>query len=314
MALRRALGASRVRLVVQLMSESFLLASLGAALGAALAYPIGRALVLFLGGGGASLDLQLAVDWRVVGFTAVLALATCLLFGLTPALRVASAGPADAMRGGRDSTSSAGGHRLRHAFVVSQIALSLILMVGALLFGQSLRNLLGTETGMASSGILRADVSAKVPGFEEAERRLRVFQQLAERFNALPDVSTAAAVLYSPFSGHTWNGGVHVDDESAEGRLVWFNRVGPGYFRTLDVSLLAGRDFTKQDGPNAPRVAIVNEVFAREIFGNDDPIGRTFRVGGMPGKPILSTESWGWSATPNTTDSEKSSGRLRFFL
>ena len=276
-ALRQAIGASRTRLVAQLMSESFLLAGLGALLGAFLAYALGRALVVFLSSGESELYLPLGIDWRVFGFIAALALLTCLLFGLTPALRATRTAPADAMRGGRGSASSSQRHGLRRALVVSQIALSFVLLVGALLFGQSLRNLLTTDTGFVGKGVLVATVSARIPNLEP-QRRMTVFEQLREQIDHLPDVQSAASVLMSPFGGSSWDRRVQAqgNEASPEAKSVWFNRVGPGYFETMQTPLLAGRDFDAHDS-NAPNVAIVNEKFAQEVFGGKDPLGRTFR-------------------------------------
>jgi putative ABC transport system permease protein len=284
MALRQAVGASRGRLVAQLMSESLLLAGLGAAVGAWVAFLLSHGLVLFLGSSEQYLTLSLGVDWRVVGFTAALAVATCALFGLAPALRATTGAPADAMRGGRGSTSSPERQGMRRALVVSQIALSLVLLVGALLFGQSLRNLLETETGIDSDGVLVARIDATLSDLEP-ERRLGVFRQLTEGLNALPDVTSAAAVRFAPFSGQGWNQDIYADVEGdrSDGE-AWFNRVGPGYFSTMKTPLFAGREFGPHDGPGAPQVAVVNEQFARELFDDRDPIGRTFRYEASAGE------------------------------
>jgi predicted permease len=285
LALRQAIGASRRRLVAQLMSESILLAGLGALCGALLAYALSRGLVIFLGSGDTELYLPLGVDWRVFGFIAALALLTCLLFGLTPAIRATRTAPADAMHGGRGSTSTSQRHGLRRALVVSQIALSFVLLVGALLFGQSLRNLLATDTGFVSDGVMVATVMAKIPTLDP-ERRLSVFNQLQERFERLPDVVSAAAVGMSPFGGSGWNEDVYSQDNSSssEKPTAWFNRVSPGYFQTMGTPLLAGRDFDPHDDTAAPDVAIVNEKFAEELFGGDDPIGRSFRYEARAGE------------------------------
>lgn len=283
-ALRQAIGASRGRLVAQLMTESVLLAGLGALLGAFLAHALGRALVVFLSSGESELYLPLGIDWRVFGFIAALAMLTCLLFGLTPALRATQTAPADVMRGGRGSASSSERHGLRRALVISQIALSFVLLVGALLFGQSLRNLLTTDTGFVSKGILVATVSAKIPNLEP-EQRLTVLEQLRERIDHLPDVQSAASVLFSPFSGRGWGESVHPqgDEASPEAISSWVNRVGPRYFETMLTPLLAGRDFDAHDSI-APSVAIVNEKFAEQVFGGKDPVGRAFRYEAAAGE------------------------------
>ena len=277
-ALRQAVGASRKRLVAQLMSESSLLAGCGAVLGALVAYLLSRTMVLFLRQGEEQLAMTLSIDWRVLGFTAALAFGTCLLFGLTPAVRATNAPPADAMRGGRGTASAAESHGLRRTLVVAQVALSLVLLVGALLFGQSLRNILSAETGMVSDSVLIATINARLPEIEP-ERRLTVFRRLEERISALPDVESCAAALYTPFSGSGWNQSVHADDDpsSTGGQDAWFNRVGPGYFQTLRTPLLAGRDIDPADDGTSPQGAVVNQKFAKDLFGDANPIGRTFR-------------------------------------
>lgn len=279
MALRQAVGASSGRVVAQLMAESFLLAGAGAALGSGLAYLLGRGLVLFLSNGGESLDVPLTVDWRVVAFTAGLALATCLLFGLAPALRATRTAPADAMRGGRGSALSAERHGLRRTLVVVQVGLSFVQLVGALLFGQSLRNLMNADTGIVTEGILAANVSTGLLDLG-AERQRELYRLVEERFNTLPGVVSAASVLMMPFSGNGWNQSAHADDDpsTSAGKDVWMNRVSPGYFSTMGTPLLAGRDFGEQDRPNSPRTAIVNQRLAEVLFGGSDPVGRTFRT------------------------------------
>ncbi len=278
LALRQAVGASRKRLMAQLMSESFLLAGAGAVLGGVLAYMLSRGLVLFLSNGGMTVDMQLGLDWRVFGFTAALAALTCLLFGLTPAIRASKASPNQAMRGGRGSAAGAERHGLRRALVVSQIALSFVLLVGALLFGQSLRNLLTADTGIDSNDVLVAAVNARLPHLESAGRRI-AFDQLQESLESLPDVASVAMVLFAPFSGSGWNQSAHADDdpEGTGGKPIWVNRIGPGYFETLGTPLFAGRDFTAHDDLAAPQTAIVNEKLAKDLFGDKDPIGRSFR-------------------------------------
>jgi predicted permease len=280
-AVRQALGASRPRLIGQLLSESMLLAVFGGVLGAWIAQALSRAMVTFLDNGTNTLHIAAGIDWRVFGFTAILAVITCLLFGLAPAIRATRTVPANAMRGGRGTAGSAERNGLRRALVVSQIALSLILLVGALLFGRSLRNLLTTETGIVSDGVLVASVDTQLPRIQP-ERRGIVFEQLEDRIRTQPGVISAAAIWFSPFSGSRWNQDVEGDGkEAAAGKKeVWLNRITPGYFRTMGTPLLAGRDFERRDDLKSPNVAIVNEVFAKRVFNGANPVGRTFRVEG----------------------------------
>ena len=270
--LRQALGASRARLVAQLMTESVILAISGAVLGTWLAHALGRALVTFLGGPEQSVYLPLAVDWRVLGFTSVLALGTCLLFGLVPALRATQSSPAAVMHGGRGAAATGERHVLRRVLVVSQIALSFVLLVGALLFVQSLRNLRATDTGMVTDGVLAATMTTRAT----PERRLVLFQEVEDRIRRLPDAAAAASVRYSPFGGGGWNQDVYPAGRASETTLTWFNLVSPGYFDTMRTPLLAGRDFSPGDRAGTPQVAIINQQLARQLFGEANPIGRQF--------------------------------------
>jgi predicted permease len=286
MAVRQAMGASRLRLVAQLASESLLLAALGAALALVLAEVLSGLLIAFLSDPDQPIVLALGIDRRVFGFTTLLALLTCLLFGIGPAIKAAGQAPVTAMQGGRGTTGTAERHRFRQALVVAQVALSLVLLVGALLFGQTLRNLLRIDPGIAPEGVLVAAVDARLPRLAAEHRRV-VFDEMQERIAAQPGVQSVAQVFLSPFSGNGWNDTVHGETRGAarEGKISWFNRVGPGYFHTLKTAVLAGRDFGRGDTAGAPKVAIVNEEFARIFFGARNPVGRTFRVEAPAGKP-----------------------------
>lgn len=274
-ALRQAVGASRVRLVGQLMAESFLLAGLGALLGSLMAVVLGRSLVTFLSQGGQTIDVAFAIDWRVFGFTAVLALFTCVLFGLAPALGATHQAPAGAMRGSRGSLAASDRHGLRRGLVVAQIGLSLVLLVGALLFWQSLQNLLETDTGMETDGVLVARVDADLPDIEP-ERRRNLYRELTARMNALPDVLNVSRVSMRPFSGSGWNEDVYAGDATEAEDDSMFSTISPDYFATLNTPLLAGREFTEHDDNSAPKVAIVNEVFVEQFLKGADPVGNTF--------------------------------------
>jgi putative ABC transport system permease protein len=283
MGVRQALGASRLRLIGQLLSESLLLAFFGAVLGAVLAQVLSRALITFLDSGRNTIVLG-GADWRVYAFTAALALATCVLFGLAPAIRASRTAPANAMRGGRGSSAGAERNGLRRVLVVSQISLSLVLLVGALLFGRTLRNLISVDNGINSAGVLVASVDTKLPKLQPERRRI-LYEQIQERVAAQPGVVSVAPVWLSPFGGSMWNQSVTPEgkDNSAKD-TVWMNLVGPGYFRTMETPLVAGRDFGPHDDQSAPRIAIVNQTFARKLFDGRNPVGRTFRVEGSADK------------------------------
>ncbi|MEM6794516.1 MAG: ABC transporter permease, partial [Acidobacteriota bacterium] len=280
-ALRQAVGASRRRLIGQLMLESLLLAACGALVGVAMAQGLSRAMVFFLDAGSGTLQFRLGIDWQILAFTGALATLTCLLFGWVPALRAASCQPADAMRGGRGSDASSESHGLRRALVVLQIGLSFTLLVGALLFGQSLRNLTSQDSGLVGKGVWIVSVaaSADLGRDSEAARRLQTYGQLEERLASISGVSSAGAVLLSPFGGNGWNQQVYAADAAgSEGyQTGWFNRVGPNYFATVQTPLVAGRAFTRADREGSAPVAIVDQHLAQTLFGDENPIGRTVR-------------------------------------
>jgi predicted permease len=284
-AVRQALGASRRRVVAQLASESLLLGIIGAAAGAGVGSLLSRLLLGFLSNDERHLLLRGGGNWNVFLFTALLAVMTTLLFGLAPALKATRTSPASAMAGGRGSSETADRAGVRRFLVVAQIALSLVLLVGALLFGRSLRNLTAVDTGMTPAGVLVASMDARLLQLEPA-RRAVVFQEMRERIAAQPGVSAVTTVFLSPFSGSGWNGTVRPDAGAhPDGRESWFNRVGPAYFHTLQTPLLAGREFDERDGANAPKVAIVNEEFGKRVFAGANPVGRSFRVEADAGKP-----------------------------
>ena len=287
MAIRLAIGASRWRVVRQLLAEGLILAVVGALLGAALAQALSRSLVAFLATRDNPLFIGMGVDWRVLGFTAALAVITCVLFALAPAMRATRVAPASAIRaGGRGMTASRERFSLRRMLVVTQVALSLVLLVGALLFVRSLRNLLTTDAGFKAEGILAVNLDfsqAKYP----KERIAAVRRELYDGLSTRPGVISAAQVGMTPVSGSGWNNDIGPDGSTAasSGKESYFNRVGPGYFHTMGTRLIAGREFDDHDTLSSPKVAVVNEVFAKKFFGGANPVGHTFRMAADVGKP-----------------------------
>ena len=286
-AVRQAIGASRWRLVRQLLIESLLLAVAGAALGAGLAQALSRGLLAYFNTARNPQFLELAPDWRLLGFTALLAVLTCLLFGLLPAVRAAHVAPAAAMRsGGRGTTAGRERFSTRRMLVVTQVALSLVLVVGALLFVRSLRNLLTTDPGFRAEGVLAVQVD--FGQLKPTRERIPSLQrELREKLAAIPGVLSAAQVMMTPVGGGGWDNAVGPDGAVAanSGKDALFNRSGPGYFQTMGIGLVAGRDFNERDAPGSPRVAIVNETFARKYFGGKNPVGRTFHLEAEAGQP-----------------------------
>jgi putative ABC transport system permease protein len=280
-AVRLALGASRGRVARQLFVESALLAGVGAVCGAWLAPALSRTVVAMMSSEVSPMFVDLGTDWRVLTFTASLTILTCLLFGLAPAVRGASGAPGEAMKaGGRASTAAPRRAGLRRALVVSQVALSLVLLVSGLLFVRSLFNLLKVDTGFQQEGILEADIDLtrlRLP----VERRHAFRRDILDRVRAAAGVDAAATAMTIPLAGN-WSQTVYLP--RAKG-LANFNGVSAGYFETLRTPLVAGRDFDARDTPGSPRVAIVNEAFVRRFLDGTDPLSSTFRVDGPRGEP-----------------------------
>jgi putative ABC transport system permease protein len=287
MAVRLGLGASRSRVVRQLLTESLLLAGAGAACGAILAGTLSTTLVSFIKTADQTVVLDLGVDWRVLGFTAALAIATCVLFGLVPALKATRIGASSVIRiSDRSQTAGRDGVALRRALVVCQIALSLVLLVGAFLFARSLQNLLTLDPGFRGEGVIVAEIDMRHLGMPVAGRR-QTRRDLLARVAALPGVESVAQVTIVPISGNGWGNDVWADaGASRKAVSAAFNQASAGYFTTLRIPVLAGRDFDDAvDTPSAPPVAIVNEAFARAVLNGGNPVGARFTVEATPTRP-----------------------------
>jgi putative ABC transport system permease protein len=281
-AVRLAIGASRSRLVRQLIAESALMAAIGAAIGIAIAGQLERVLLSFFESSWLFLDLR--PDWRVLAFTVGIAALTCVIFGAMPALRATGVGPGAAMkaasRGLSDNRERFG---LRRALVVAQVALSLVLIVGALLFVRTLRNLATLDAGFQRTGVLVADLDTRPLRIPSAREPL-LRRDLLDRMRAIPGVDAAATAFIVPVSGQGWNDRVIIDGTVHKDN-VDFNRVSPGFFNTLGIPMLAGRDFTDHDTLGSEAVAVVSETFVRKFMTDRDPIGRTFTIETGPGEP-----------------------------
>jgi putative ABC transport system permease protein len=283
-AVRLALGASRVRIIRQLVAESALIAVAGSLAGALLAQWLSRGLVAFLTTANNPVLVDTPVDWRVFSFIGLLAVATCVIFGVMPAIRATATSPGVAMKAGsRGSTDTRERFGLRRALVVVQVALSLVLVVGALLFVRSLRNLMTLDAGFKQENLLIAVVDMRRAGIPDA--RLRATQgDLLDRLRRIPGVEEAAQVRNVPVSGSFSNRTLVIDGKPRQ-ENVNFNWVSDGYFRTMGAALLAGRDVGPQDTFNSPRVAIVSASFARVFFGGQNPVGKRFQIDEPPGEP-----------------------------
>jgi putative ABC transport system permease protein len=285
---RLALGASRSRLLRQLLTESLLLAVPGGLLGLAFAQWGSRLLVgqITSQGGptrGASLALDVSLHWRVLLFTLGVTLGTALLFGVAPALRAGRLSPYDAIKQqGRGVTGD--GPPVLGGLVVAQVALSLVLVFAAGLFLRTFSRLANRDLGLTSDGIVLVSLDAQRSG-AKPERRGALFAAAQEAVEAVPGVAGAAVSVMNPVSGMGWNGRVEVQGAtplSERESLSWMNAVTPGWFGTYRTPLLAGRDFDRHDQRGAPRVAIVNEAFARRFLAGQTPVGRVLVCEGSP--------------------------------
>ncbi len=281
-AVRLAMGASRPRLITQLLVESGLLSLLGAGLGIGLAQVLSRVLIAALSSSGNQVVLNLNTDWRVLCFTAGVAALTCILFGAVPAFRASNAEPVTAMKsGGRGMTAGRERFSLQRLMVVTQISISLVLLIGALLFVRSFRNLLTFNPGMRESGITIAWMNfykAHVPREQQAEFMARLLEQV----QGTPGVINAALTSHVPLIGGSWGHIVRIGSAEGPSRFSW---VSPGYFSTMDIPVIAGRGFTSRDTAGSTRVALVNQTFVRRYLNGASPIGKTLRTAAEPDYP-----------------------------
>jgi predicted permease len=284
-AVRLALGAGRGRLILQLLEESLLLSLLGGIFGVGLAIVIDRALIGFLPQGISPLTLTATPDWRVLSFTLLISVLTGVLFGLAPAIqstRPQLAGTLKDQAGAVVGGTSVG---LRKALVVAQVSLSLLLLIAAGLFVQSLKNLQGIHPGFETRNLLSFAVNPALNGYKP-ERSLQFYRQLSERLGRMPGVSAVTLAVMPLLDGNEWDSSVTVEGYAAkEGE--WVNPhmqfVSPGFTQTLAIPVLLGRDFTDRDDQGTPSVALVNERFAKRYFAGRSPVGLHVGMGGNPG-------------------------------
>ncbi len=277
-AIRTAIGATRWRVVRQLLTESLLLSLLGGAAGVLQAV---SAIQLLVSSNPANLPriTEIGLDKNVLLFTLGLTTLTGILFGLAPALQASRRDLNEALKDGmRDSSGGIRSNRTRSILVVSEIALSLILLVGASLLFQSLRKLLDVSPGFEATGVLTADVSVSTTKYPEPEQRAAFYHQALERIAAIPGVASAGVIYPLPLGGSFESYTFDIEGRppyppgqqpSADRRVI-----SPDYFRTMNTPLLLGRSFGAQDQRNAPAVTIINQTFATRFFPGGTPIGK----------------------------------------
>jgi putative ABC transport system permease protein len=279
-AVRRALGAERGRLLRQLLTESLLLASLGGVVGVVLAYWGVRSLVASLPANVPRAD-EIRVDGVVLAFTAGLAVLTGLVFGIVPAWKTASGNVQDSLRQEGRGTAGPAHHRVRNTLVVAEIALALILLVGAGLLVRSFVRVLAADAGFQARGVLTASLPVPSSRFPDNAKRVAFVQRLMEGLRSVPGVKDASAAL--PLLGG-WQSSFMLEGrpEPPPGHSpsADITRVTPEYFRSMGLRVVEGRVFTDQDGAQSTPVAVVDETFARTHYAGESVLGKRLRFGG----------------------------------
>jgi putative ABC transport system permease protein len=282
-AIRTALGASRARIIRQLLTESVLLSLAGGVLGLLLGVWLTDLLVTISPAGTPRLD-EINVDARVLGFTLLLACLTGLIFGLAPALQASRPDLNESLKeSGRGSTEGRGRNRVRGFLIVSEIALSLMLLIGAGLLIKSFMRLREVNAGFDPQNVLTLRLSVPSAKYPDPRQQANFYSQLLERVRALHGVESAGAVISLPLGGSNFSVGRAFIREGRpmtpeESLNASYQVTTPGYFQTMRIPLVAGRSFTEQDTEQSPQVIIINETFARKVFPNEDPIGKRVTV------------------------------------
>jgi putative ABC transport system permease protein len=279
-ALRTALGASRGRILRQLLTESFLLSALGGSLGLLLALWSKELLVAFSPGDIPRLE-EASLDAGVLIFTLGLVLLTTLLFGLAPALQYSKPDlTASLKEGGQKMAGGAQGRKMRSALVVSEFALSLVLVIGAGLMIRSLIALQDVDPGVETDNVLTLRVALPGAKYGEDHQAIKFFEQAEQRIESLPGVVSAGATTTLPLKGYNWTGDMTIEGRSEEDyvREVRHKQVTPSYFETIGARLLAGRGFTAFDNEKSEPVVIVNERLARRYFPEGSAVGMRIKL------------------------------------
>ena len=284
-AIRSALGAHRVRIVRQLLTESVMLSTLGAVVGLVLVW-WGIGLFAALIPPSIMRLEQVSVDIRVLAFTMGLSILTGVLFGLAPALQASKLDLSEALKEGSRGTGGTG-HRLRNLLVVSEIALALVLLIGAGLLVRSFLHVLDVKPGFEPSNLLTMKVSADGTRYQDDVRVRAFYDEVLNRVSSIPGVRAAAIVSNLPLGGNVDRYGFHIEEKPLENpeEALSVERyvISPDYLKTMEIPLVAGREFTDRDGPDTPMVVMISESTAQAIWPNEDPIGKQVRMGGPQG-------------------------------
>jgi len=284
-AMRLSLGASRGRLVRQLLVESLGLSAAGGLVGLGLAVVLTRGLLALIPSQGQPLLITASPDMRILLFTLVLTFVTSIVFGLLPAMRASRPDPWTTLKDTMGSIAGTGGSLiLRKGLVTAQVALSFLLLFGAGLFVRSLQNLKTTDTGVALDNLVTFQLSPALSGYDDP-RAVLFNRQLLERLRAAPGIKSAAMAAVPILSGDEWDSSTSVEGhQSADGEdmQAFMNALSPGYFEAMRVPILEGRDFEQKDLTENSHVAIVNRHFAEHFFPKGSALGKHLGRGGGP--------------------------------
>ena len=311
LAVRQCLGASAMRLARQTLTESLLLSFFGTVVGILIAVWIVTALKRLVSSQIPHIE-SAGIDTTVLLFTIVIMLVTGVLCGLAPALRAARVNLQDAIKEGARGTGSGANKRLNNAFVVSQLALSLVLLIGAALFLQSFRNLLSVNPGFRAENVLMARLALTEEKYKDKAQVASFQNQLRQNVSGIPGVQAAEFCQVVPFSGDGQGGPFTVEGfEGQPSRVAWLRSTTPGYFAAMGMPILTGRGFESSDTETSLPVAIVDEALARRYSTGGDLVGKRIRIGGGPWMTIvgvvpnvknrkLDEEAWPYVYRPNT--------------
>jgi putative ABC transport system permease protein len=284
-AVRLSLGASRGRLVRQLLVESLVLSFVGGVVGLGVAVFLTRALLALVPSEGQPLLIQAQPDVRILGFALCLTFATGIIFGLLPALRASRPDPWTTLKDTVGSIAGSGGSLfLRKGLVTAQVALSFLLLFGAGLFVRSLQNLKTTDTGVVLDNLVTFQLSPALSGYTD-QRAVQFYQELLDRLRSAPGVKSAALAAVSILSGDEWDSYMSVEGHrpaDGENMQAFMNALSPGYFATMQIPFLEGRDFKPMDVHDKANVAIVNRRFAEHFFKGTSAVGKHIGWGGGP--------------------------------
>ncbi len=284
-AVRLSLGSSRGRLVRQLLVESLVLSFAGGAVGLAIAFALTRGLLALVPSQGQPVLISASPDPRILTFTLSLTVLTGIVFGLLPALRASRTDPWTTMK---DTMGSIAGTRgslfLRKGLVTAQVALSFLLLFGAGLFVRSLQNLKTTDTGVQLENLITFQLSPALSGYDDNRGQL-FYQQLLDRLRSAPGVKSAALASVAILAGDEWDSSMSVEGyrfKDGEDMQAFMNAFSPGYFETMNIPLVEGRDFRISDAKRDATVAIVNRRFADHFFPGKSAVGKHIGFGGGP--------------------------------